>query len=83
MLIFASASRRVLLKRYHKYGVKGKRNMLSTIDDATLTKVATAMGEEEAVMLVDHLKNIDETTDDEIATTTGIRLNSVRKIQAL
>jgi transcription initiation factor TFIIE subunit alpha len=54
--------------------------MLSTIDEATLTKVATAMGEEEAVMLVDHLKNIDETTDDEIATTTGIRLNSVRKI---
>jgi transcription initiation factor TFIIE subunit alpha len=54
--------------------------MLSTIDDATLTKVATAMGEEEAVTLVDHLKNIDETTDDEIANATGIRLNSVRKI---
>jgi transcription initiation factor TFIIE subunit alpha len=60
--------------------LKGKLNMLSTIDDATLTKVATAMGEEEAVKLVEHLKNIDETTDDEIANTTGIRLNSVRKI---
>ena len=54
--------------------------MLSTIDDATLTKVATAMGEEDAVRLVEHLKNIDETTDDEIANNTGIRLNIVRKI---
>src|SRR3989304_8303063 len=54
--------------------------MLSTIDDATLTKVATAMGEEEAAHLIDHLKNADETTDDEIANKTGIRLNLVRKI---
>jgi transcription initiation factor TFIIE subunit alpha len=54
--------------------------MLSTIDDATLTKVATAMGEEEAVQLVEHLKNAGETTDDEIANKTGIRLNLVRKI---
>lgn len=54
--------------------------MLSTIDDATMTKVATAMGEEEAVQLVEHLKNIGETTDDEIANKTGIRLNLVRKI---
>lgn len=54
--------------------------MLSTIDDATLTKVATAMGEEEAVQLVEHLKNVGETTDDEIANKTGIRLNLVRKI---
>jgi transcription initiation factor TFIIE subunit alpha len=54
--------------------------MLSTIDDATLTKVATAMGEEDAVRLVEHLKNIGETTDDEIANKTGIRLNLVRKI---
>jgi transcription initiation factor TFIIE subunit alpha len=60
--------------------LKGKQSMLSTIDDATLTKVAMAMGEEEAVVLVEHLKNIDETTDDEIANTTGIRLNLVRKI---
>ena len=54
--------------------------MLSTIDDATLTKVATALGEEEAVQLIEQLKGIGETTDDEIATKTGIRLNLVRKI---
>jgi transcription initiation factor TFIIE subunit alpha len=54
--------------------------MLSTIDDATLMKVATAMGEEDAVKLIEHLKNVDEITDDEIANTTGIRLNIVRKI---
>jgi transcription initiation factor TFIIE subunit alpha len=54
--------------------------MLSTIDDATLTKVATAMGEEEAAHLIDHIKNGDETTDDEIANKTGIRLNLVRRI---
>lgn len=54
--------------------------MLSTIDDATLTKVATALGEEEAVQLIEQLKGAGETTDDEIANKTGIRLNLVRKI---
>ena len=54
--------------------------MLSTIDDATLMKVATALGEEEAVKLIETLKGTEETTDEEIATKTGIRLNTVRKI---
>ena len=54
--------------------------MLSNIDDAMLTKVAQALGEEEAIKLIDILKNEEETTDDEIATKTGRRLNSVRKI---
>jgi transcription initiation factor TFIIE subunit alpha len=54
--------------------------MLSTIDDATLMKVAAALGEEEAVKLIESIKNSEETTDDEIANKTGIRLNSVRKI---
>jgi transcription initiation factor TFIIE subunit alpha len=54
--------------------------MLSTIDDTTLMKVAVALGAEEAVALIEHLKSVDEITDDEIANKTGIRLNSVRKI---
>ena len=54
--------------------------MLSTIDDSTLMKVASSLGEEEAVKLIEFLKNLDEITDDEIANKTGIRLNSVRKI---
>jgi transcription initiation factor TFIIE subunit alpha len=54
--------------------------MLSTIDDTTLMKVAVALGAEEAVTLIEHLKSVDEITDDEIANKTGIRLNSVRKI---
>jgi len=54
--------------------------MLSTIDDIALMKVAEALGEEEAVKLIEILKNSDETTDDEIANKTGIRLNSIRKI---
>ena len=54
--------------------------MLSNIDDATLIRVAEALGEEDAVKLIDILKNVEETTDDEIANKTGVRLNSVRKI---
>lgn len=54
--------------------------MLSTIDDTTLMKVAEALGEEEAVKIIEILKNSDEITDDEIANKTGIRLNNVRKI---
>jgi len=54
--------------------------MLTYINDSVLIKVAEALGEEEAVKLIDILKNSSEITDDEIANKTGIRLNSVRKI---
>lgn len=54
--------------------------MLTYINDSVLMKVAEALGEEEAVKLIDILKISSETTDDEIANKTGIRLNSVRKI---
>lgn len=54
--------------------------MLSNIDGATLVKVARALGEEDAVTLLDILKDSGEITDDEIANKTSIRLNSVRKI---
>jgi hypothetical protein len=37
-------------------GIIRKLTMLSTIDDATLMKVASALGEEEAVRLIEHLK---------------------------
>jgi transcription initiation factor TFIIE subunit alpha len=54
--------------------------MLAYINDSALLKVAEALGEEEAVKLIDILKNSSETTDDEIANKSGVRLNSVRKI---
>jgi transcription initiation factor TFIIE subunit alpha len=54
--------------------------MLSLVDDETLLKVAETFGEEEAVKIIDVLKEIGETTDEQIANQTGIRLNSVRKI---
>jgi transcription initiation factor TFIIE subunit alpha len=54
--------------------------MLSNIDGATLLKVAEALGEEDALKLIDVLKISEEITDDEIANKTGIRLNLVRKI---
>jgi transcription initiation factor TFIIE subunit alpha len=73
--------RRVLSNRDALLRVqKGNPSMLSTIDDATLNKVAMALGNEEAVVLIAHLKGVEEITDDEIANKTGIRLNSVRKI---
>jgi len=54
--------------------------MLSFVDDKTLEKVVEAFGNEEAVRIIEALKVVNETTDDQIATQTGIRLNSVRKI---
>lgn len=54
--------------------------MLSTIDSATLSKIAEAFGGEEAVKIMEILKESGEITDDEIANRTGIRLNNVRKI---
>ena len=54
--------------------------MLSFVDDETLEKVAEAFGSEEAVRIIEVLKKVGETTDDQIATQTEIRLNSVRKI---
>jgi len=59
---------------------KAEGNRLSYIDEQTLLKIAEALGDEEAVKVIDILKNSGEVTDDEIANKTGIRLNSVRKI---
>ena len=54
--------------------------MFSFVDDETLEKVAEAFGSEEAISIIDALKQVGETTDDQIATRTEIRLNVVRKI---
>jgi len=53
--------------------------MLSFVDDETLMKVAGLLGEE-TVKIIEVLKGVDETTDEEIASKTEIRLNTVRKI---
>ena len=53
---------------------------MSFIDDKTLIRVAESFGDEEAIQVISVLKGGGETTDDEIANKTGIRLNSVRKI---
>lgn len=54
--------------------------MLAFVDDETLVKVADVLGKEEAIEIIDILKDADEITDDQIANKTGIRLNFVRKI---
>jgi len=54
--------------------------MQSFIDDETLIKIAEVFGNEDAIKIMDTLKEVDEITDDEIANKTGIRLNFVRKI---
>jgi len=54
--------------------------MQSFIDDETLIKIAEVFGNEDAVKIIDILKEVDEITDEEIANKTGIRLNFVRKI---
>ncbi|MEM2485906.1 MAG: transcription factor [Candidatus Bathyarchaeia archaeon] len=43
-------------------------------------KIAEILGGDEAVKVVDILKDSEEITDEEIANKTGIRLNNVRKI---
>jgi transcription initiation factor TFIIE subunit alpha len=52
---------------------------MTSFNDKTLSKVAEAFGGEEAIKVINVLKGVKETTDDEIANKTGIRLNSVRK----
>jgi transcription initiation factor TFIIE subunit alpha len=54
--------------------------MLSFVDEETLMKVAEVLGSEDAVKVMETLKDTGEITDDEIANKTGIRLNFVRKI---
>ena len=54
--------------------------MQSLIDDETLVKVAEVFGNEDAIKIMGILKAVEEITDDEIATKTGIRLNFIRKI---
>jgi len=54
--------------------------MQAFIDDETLNKVAQVFGSDDAVKVIDILREAEEITDDEIANKTGIRLNFVRKI---
>jgi len=54
--------------------------VLTFVNDETLMKVAEVLGSQEAVKIIETLKDSGEITDDEIANKTGIRLNSVRKI---
>lgn len=65
--------------RIYKW-MEHRDSMLTVVDDRTLQKVAETFGGEEAVQIVNILKGAGETTDDEIATKTEIRLNTVRKI---
>ncbi|MEM4473724.1 MAG: transcription factor [Candidatus Bathyarchaeia archaeon] len=53
---------------------------MSTLNITTLMKIAEILGGDEAVKVVDILKDSEEITDEEIANKTGIRLNNVRKI---
>jgi len=54
--------------------------MQTFVDDETLNKVAQVFGSDDAVKVIDILREVEEITDDEIANKTGIRLNFVRKI---
>ncbi|MGQ9565220.1 MAG: transcription factor E [Candidatus Bathyarchaeales archaeon] len=54
--------------------------MLTFVDEETLRKVAEVVGSEEAIKVIEILKDSNEITDDEIANKTEIRLNTVRKI---
>ncbi len=52
---------------------------LSLLDDE-LMKVASLLGEEDAVKIVRSLAKLREATDDVIANDSGVRLNVVRKV---
>jgi transcription initiation factor TFIIE subunit alpha len=50
------------------------------IDDDSLKKIVNIVGGEDAVRVVMALKELGESTDDQILLKTGIKLNDVRKI---
>lgn len=52
---------------------------MSLLDDE-LMKVASLLGEEDAVRIVKSLAKLKEATDDAIANDSGVRLNIVRKV---
>jgi transcription initiation factor TFIIE subunit alpha len=58
--------------------LSGGVSKLFFVDDATLKKVTVLFGED-AVRVVEALKEVAEITDNEIADKTQIRLNIVRK----
>lgn len=56
------------------------RELTAFIDDDSLKKIANIVGGEDAVRVVMALKDMGETTDDQILMKTTIKLNDVRKI---
>jgi transcription initiation factor TFIIE subunit alpha len=59
---------------------RGMPDLSYFVDEKTLIRLAGALGDEDAVKVINVLRGTGEITDDEIANKTGIRLNSVRKI---
>jgi len=54
--------------------------LMALVNYDTLMKVASILGGEEAVKIVEILSQVDEVTDEEIVAKSDIKLNSVRKI---
>jgi transcription initiation factor TFIIE subunit alpha len=53
---------------------------LYSISDETLNQIAWILGGDEGLTIIDVLKNVEETTVEEIAEKTDIQINTVRKV---
>lgn len=54
--------------------------MYSSISDETLNQIAWILGGDEGVTIIDVLKNVEESTVEEIAEKTDTQINTVRKV---
>lgn len=54
--------------------------MFSSVSDETLNQIARILGGEEGVAIINAIKNVEETTVEELAEKTGIQINNVRRV---
>jgi transcription initiation factor TFIIE subunit alpha len=54
--------------------------LFSSVSDETLNQIARILGGEEGVAIINAIKNVEETTVEELAEKTGIQINNVRRV---
>ena len=54
--------------------------MYSSVSDETLTHIASVLGGDEGVEIIKVLRDVEDITVEELASKTGIQINTVRKL---
>ena len=75
-----ASDKKTSLKPLIKYGLSGRKCIMSVEHEDPFVKIAALIGGDEYLKVARSLLNTEDATDEEIASSTGLRINIVRKV---